>query len=126
MFKDSKAFSSFSVSDIDVAFTFYTETLGLDVDKTPQGLMVQFAHGGSVFMYPKDNHVAATFTVLNFQVPDIERAVTDLTGNGVTMEQYDMGFIKTDERGIARIEGGPAGMAWFKDPAGNVIGVMQE
>src|SRR5687768_7430193 len=99
MFKDSKAFSSYSVDDIGAAKGFYGGTLGLDVAEQPEGLGLNLATGGSVFLYPKDNHAPATFTVLNFPVDDLAAAIDELTGKGVTMARYD-GFDQ-DERGIA-------------------------
>jgi predicted enzyme related to lactoylglutathione lyase len=122
MVDDSKAFSSYSVDDLEAAKRFYGDTLGLQVSEEPQGLGLRLATGGSVFLYPKPDHQAATFTVLNFAVDDIEAAVDELTGKGVTMERYD-GFDQ-DERGIASGGGGPR-IAWCKDPAGNVISVVQ-
>jgi len=122
MLKESKAFSGFSSNQIEASKRFYGETLGLDVTEEMGGLGLHFAGGGEVFIYPKDNHEAATFTVLNFPVDDIEAAVDGLTAAGVTFERYD-GF-NQDERGIARGEEGPA-IAWFKDPAGNILSVLQ-
>ena len=122
MVDDSRAFSSYSVDDVGAAKAFYGGTLGLDVDERPEGLGITLATGGSVFLYPKDNHAPATFTVLNFGVDDVEAAVDELTGQGVTMERYE-GFDQ-DERGIAAGTGGPH-IAWFKDPAGNVLSVTQ-
>ena len=122
MFKDSKAFSGYSIDDVAVAKAFYEGTLGLDVTEQPEGLGLSLATGGSVFLYPKDNHEAATFTVLNFPVDDLAAAIEELTGKGVTMERYE-GFDQ-DERGIASGADGPH-IAWFKDPAGNVLSVMQ-
>jgi catechol 2,3-dioxygenase-like lactoylglutathione lyase family enzyme len=123
MFKDSKAFSGFSVDDIAKAKEFYGGTLGLDVTEENGLLGLQLASGASVFVYPKDNHEPATFTILNFPVPDIERAVDDLTKAGVRFEQYE-GELQTDEKGIFR-GGGPL-IAWFKDPAGNILSVLQD
>jgi catechol 2,3-dioxygenase-like lactoylglutathione lyase family enzyme len=122
MLKESKAFSGFSSNQIEASKRFYGETLGLDVTEEMGGLGLHFAGGGEVFIYPKDNHEAATFTVLNFPVDDIEAAVDGLTAAGVTFERYE-GF-KQDEKGIARAEEGPA-IAWFKDPAGNILSVLQ-
>jgi len=122
MFKDSKAFSSYSIDDVEKAKGFYEGTLGLDVTQQPEGLGITLSGGGSVFLYPKDNHEPATFTVLNFQVDDLAAAVDALAGKGVTMERYD-GFDQ-DERGIAAGTDGPH-IAWFTDPAGNVLAVMQ-
>jgi catechol 2,3-dioxygenase-like lactoylglutathione lyase family enzyme len=122
MFKDSKAFSGFSSNEIEASKRFYAETLGLDVTDEMGGLGLHLAGGAEVFIYPKDNHEPATFTVLNFPVEDIEAAVDRLTEAGVTFERYD-GFDQ-DEKGIARGEEGPA-IAWFKDPAGNILSVLQ-
>ena len=124
MFKDSNAVSGYSVDDLAAAKAFYQGTLGLDVTEQPEGLALIVAGGGSVFLYPKENHEPATFTVLNFPVDDIEAAVDELTGKGVTMERYE-GF-NHDARGIAD-PGGALGprIAWFKDPAGNIISVLQ-
>jgi len=122
MFKDSKAFSSFSVVDLSLKKQFYAETLGLDVSDEMGGLGLHPVGGGEVFVYAKDNHVPATFTVLNFPVDEIEAAVDRLTEAGVTFERYD-GFDQ-DEKGIARGAEGPA-IAWFKDPAGNILSVLQ-
>lgn len=124
MFKDSKAFSTFSVSDLEKAHTFYGQTLGLDVAETPEGLQLNLAGGGKVFIYPKPNHTAATFTVLNFPVDNIETAVDELAKRGVHFESYE-GELKTDEKGIHRGEKGPI-IAWFKDPAGNILSVLQD
>jgi catechol 2,3-dioxygenase-like lactoylglutathione lyase family enzyme len=122
MVDDSRAFSSYSVNDVGAAKEFYVGTLGLNVDERPEGLGIRLATGGSVFLYPKDDHQPATFTVLNFGVDDVEAAVDELTGKGVAMARYE-GFDQ-DERGIAAGTGGPH-IAWFKDPAGNVLSVTQ-
>jgi catechol 2,3-dioxygenase-like lactoylglutathione lyase family enzyme len=122
MLKDSKAFSGFSSNDIPASKRFYGETLGLDVSEEMGGLGLHLAGGAEVFIYPKDDHAPATFTVLNFPVEDIEAAVDRLTEAGVTFERYD-GFDQ-DEKGIARAEEGPA-IAWFEDPAGNILSVLQ-
>ena len=124
MFKDSKAFSSFSTDDLAKAKEFYSKTLGLDVeeDKDMGMLHLRLSGGGVVMIYPKDNHVPATFTVLNFPVPDVEKAVDELAKNGVQFEQYP--DLKTDAKGISR-EWGMV-MAWFKDPSGNIISVLKE
>jgi predicted enzyme related to lactoylglutathione lyase len=122
MVDDSKAFSSYSVDDVGAAKEFYGGTLGLNVEEQPEGLVITLAAGGSVFIYPKDNHQPATFTVLNFGVDDDEAAVDELTGQGVTMERYE-GFDQ-DDRGIASGPNGPH-IAWFQDPAGNVLSVTQ-
>jgi len=123
MFTFKKAFSSCSVNDLAKARKFYAETLGLPVRETPEGLSIQVDPEYSVFLYPKPNHTPASFTVLNFQVDDIEKAVDDLTAAGVTFLQYE-GDIKTDKKGIARGTSGPL-IAWFADPAGNIISVVE-
>ncbi len=127
MFRDSKAFGSFSVDDIPKAKQFYGEILGLEVSEQPEGLALKLTGGGSVFIYPKPDHEPAGFTVLNFPVDDIEKAVDGLTAKGVKFEQYD-GDIKTDEKGIfhgSETEGGGPDIAWFKDPAGNILSVLR-
>jgi len=126
MFKDSKAYSSFSVDDLQKAKQFYGETLGLDVEETPEGLVLHLAGGTDVFVYPSDNYTAPKHTVLNFPVDDIDAAIDELTRRGVRMEQYDLPGLKTDERGIFRGDTGPSAIAWFKDPADHVLAVMQE
>ncbi|MFB7544849.1 VOC family protein [Streptomyces zaomyceticus] len=127
MFGETSAFSGFSVDDLDAARRFYGETLGLKVDEEGQDdmrmLFLTLAGRTRVFVYPKDDHAPATFTILNFAVDDIDRAVDELTGRGVTLERYE-GF-EADDKGIVRVEGGPA-IAWFTDPAGNVLSVLQE
>jgi predicted enzyme related to lactoylglutathione lyase len=122
MFKDTHAFSGFSVDDIPRAKQFYGETLGLRLTDEMGGLALHLAGGGNVFIYPKDNHVPATFTVLNFPVADVEEAVDRLTEAGVSFERYD--GIESDEKGIHRGEG-PT-IAWFKDPAGNILSVLDQ
>ena len=125
MLKDSKAFSGFSVDDFDVARAFYADRLGLDVtvhDESMGLLSLDLTGGGTVMIYAKDTHQPATYTVLNFPVDDVEKAVDDLTARGVVFERYD-GFDQ-DERGISR---GPGPLiAWFTDPAGNVLSVLQD
>ena len=124
MFKGAETFSSFSVNDLHKAKEFYSQTLGLDVKETPEGLELHTANN-TLFLYPKPNHTPASFTVLNFHVDDIEAAVDELNGMGVRLEHYDLPDIKTDQRGIARGPHGPT-IAWFKDPAGNILSVLQE
>src|ERR1051325_2927685 len=126
MFRDTKAFSSFSVNDLNRAKQFYSEILGLELEEQPEGLELHIAGGGRIFAYPKPDHEPATFTVLNFLVPDIEQAVAELKRRGVPFESYDTPDLKTDANGIARPDGGPAAAAWFKDPAGNIFAVMEE
>jgi catechol 2,3-dioxygenase-like lactoylglutathione lyase family enzyme len=129
MFKEVKAFSSFSVNDAAKAKEFYGQTLGLDISEDkdmPMLLNIQLATGGMVMVYPKDDHVPATYTILNFPVDDIEKAVDELSEQGVKFESYDTGPTKTNEKGIARDESGqgPA-IAWFKDPSGNILAVLE-
>jgi catechol 2,3-dioxygenase-like lactoylglutathione lyase family enzyme len=121
MFKASKAFASFSVNDLDKAQHFYAEKLGVDVTATPEGLDLKVGEE-RVFIYPKPNHTAASFTVFNFIVDNIDEAVDELTNLGVRFERYE-GEIKTDDKGIHR-NGGPS-IAWFKDPAGNILSVLE-
>jgi len=121
MFKDSHAFSGFSSNDIGKSKEFFGGTLGVEVTEENGMLTLHLAGGGNVLIYPKDNHLPATFTVLNFPVDDIGAAVDKLTEAGVTFERYDgMG---QDQRGIMR-DNGPA-IAWFKDPAGNILSVLE-
>ncbi|MDQ3052469.1 MAG: VOC family protein [Actinomycetota bacterium] len=125
MLTDSKAFSSFSVDDVSRAQQFYSETLGLRVTKVPdmEGLLTLHVTGDrDVLVYGKQDHAPASFTILNFPVEDVERAVDALVDRGVHFERYD-GLLNVDDKGIFR-GGGPA-IAWFKDPAGNVLSVMQ-
>ena len=128
MFRDNEAFPSFSVDDVDAAREFYADKLGLEAEKSEMGtLELKMGKGQHVMLYPKPNHEPATFTVLNFVVPDVEKAVDDLTRAGIEMERYDdIPDINQDAKGIARdLRGGPA-IAWFKDPAGNVIAVLEQ
>ena len=121
--KNSKAFSGFSTNDIPKAKEFYGTTLGLDVSEENGMLTLKFPGGHTVLIYPKgDDHQPATFTVLNIQVDDIDRAVDELTAAGITFERYGE-VAQQDERGIARDIGPP--IAWFKDPAGNILSVIQ-
>ena len=126
MLKSSYAFSGFSVSDMEAAVKFYGETLGLDTENGSTGLKINLPGGGHVFLYPKADHIPATFTILNFQVNNIDEAVADLKAKGVTFEIY--GGTHQGEDGIARgiaTKMGPD-IAWFKDPAGNILSVLQE
>ena len=127
MFKNTKAFSGFSVNDLQKAKAFYGQTLGLNVSETPEGLALKIAGGGRVFIYPKPNHEPATFTILNFPVDDIDEAVDQLTRLGVRFEKYE-GEMKTDEKGIFRgaDRGQGPNIAWFKDPAGNILSVLEQ
>ncbi|MFC9814971.1 VOC family protein [Streptomyces virginiae] len=122
MLGDSKAFSGFSVDSIAAAKDFYGSTLGLRVSEENGMLSLHLGGGADVLVYPKENHTPASFTVLNFPVPDIDRAVDDLGARGVAFERYD--DFGQNEKGISRDEGGPP-IAWFKDPAGNVLSVLE-
>ena len=122
MFKDAKAFSSFSVNDVAVARRFYTQTLGFAVDEPMGMLLLRIAGGNPVLVYGKRDHVPATYTVLNIPVSDVEAAVDQLVARGVRFERYDGPDVRTDARGIQRGRG-PA-IAWFKDPAGNIVSVI--
>ena len=124
MLKDSIAFSGFSVDDISKAKVFYGETLGLKVSDEMQGLLnLHLANGSKLLVYPKPNHQPATFTILNFMVNDIEQTVDDLNKLGIQFEKYNEPYLKTDEKGICR---GKPLVAWFKDPAGNILSVIEE
>jgi catechol 2,3-dioxygenase-like lactoylglutathione lyase family enzyme len=120
MFKDTQAFSGFSVDDIPKAKAFYSNTLGLEVTEEYGMLRLHLATGAEILIYPKEDHVPATYTILNFQVDDIEKSTEELIARGVAFEHYP----GTDEKGIQR-GGGPL-IAWFKDPAGNILSVLQE
>lgn len=125
MIKDSQVFSGFAVKDLEAAKKFYGETLGQDVRDGPMGIMeLHLAGGATVMVYPKDDHVPATYTILNFPVTDVDAAVDELTAAGVKMEQYGREDMPQDDKGIARDPEGPA-IAWFTDPSGNIISVLQ-
>lgn len=123
MFKNTKAFSSFSVDDLEKAKKFYGQTLGLGVSESNEGLTLQISGGNEIFVYPKSDHTPATFTILNFLVDNIDQSVDNLTEKGVRFDIYREGELKTDEKGICR--GNPE-IAWFKDPAGNFLSVLKE
>ena len=122
MFEHTKAFSGFAVGDLEAARRFYGETLGLRTSEQNGLLTLHLAGERDTLVYPKPDHVPATYTILNFPVDDIETAVDELTARGVSFERYE-GF-EQDERGIARGEG--PYIAWFTDPAGNLLSVLQE
>jgi catechol 2,3-dioxygenase-like lactoylglutathione lyase family enzyme len=124
MFEQSKAFSGFSVNDTQKAKEFYGRTLGLEVSESNGLLKLQLAGGTTVLIYPKPNHTPATFTILNFPVDNVDKAVDELTKRGVRFEIYNQPTLKTDERGVFR-GGGPV-IAWFKDPAGNILSVLEQ
>ena len=121
MLNAKKALSSFSVDDIEKAKDFYGNTLGLDLSAGPEGTRVLIE--ARTLIYPKPNHRPATFTVLNFPVESVEKAVDELSKRGVRFEVYDEPNLKTDARGISR-GNGPT-IAWFKDPAGNILSVLE-
>jgi catechol 2,3-dioxygenase-like lactoylglutathione lyase family enzyme len=122
MLTDSPAFSGFSSNDIPATQTFYAETLGLEVTEENGMLTLHLAGGGTVLVYPKDDHEPARYTCLNFPVSDIDAAVDALTSRGITFERYDA--MPQDARGVMRGEGPP--IAWFTDPAGNILSILQE
>lgn len=131
MLKNTKAFSSFSVNDIEKAKKFYGQTLGLEVSDVPgmNHMLIKLHINGSnnIIIYEKPNHKPATFTVLNFQVDDVEKIVDQLTNKGIVFEKYE-GELQTDVKGILRgksVNMGPD-IAWFKDPAGNILSVLEE
>lgn len=126
MFKAKAASSGISVDDLEKAKKFYTETLGLKLQDDKMGLQFSLPGGGNLFVYPKENHEPATFTVLNFVVEDIEKAVDALKKSGVEFEKYE-GFHQ-DDKGIARGKAANMGpdIAWFKDPAGNILSVLED
>jgi catechol 2,3-dioxygenase-like lactoylglutathione lyase family enzyme len=124
MLEKSKAFSGFSVDDTQRAKGFYSRTLGLEVSESHGLLTLHLAGGTTVLIYPKPNHVPATFTILNFPVDSVDQAVDELAKRDVRFEIYNQPNFKTDERGIFR-GGGPV-IAWFKDPAGNILSVLEQ
>jgi catechol 2,3-dioxygenase-like lactoylglutathione lyase family enzyme len=120
-------FSGFSVNDSAKAKDFYTNTLGLELADETMGLHFKLPGGGTLFVYEKPDHQPATFTALNFVVEDIDAAVDELTGKGVTFERYTNMPGAQDDKGIMRSDdpkNGPS-IAWFKDPAGNIVSVIQ-
>jgi len=124
MLEKSKAFSGFAVNDIAKARQFYGETLGLQVKEDEGMLAIHRGSGATVLAYPKPNHTPATFTILNFPVSDVEQTVRALREHGVRFEIYREGPYKTDEQGIHRGKGDPT-VAWFTDPAGNILSVVE-
>lgn len=123
MFSDTKAFSGFSVDDISKAKHFYGDTLGLRVSEENGMLTLHIAGDRPTLVYPKPDHTPATFTILNFPVDDIDKTVDELSSRGIQFEKYGEEFGQ-DEKGIARGLG--PSIAWFKDPAGNILSVLQE
>lgn len=124
MFQASNAFSGFSVNDIPKAKEFYGKTLGMKVSEEQGMLHLHIGGGADVLVYPKPNHTPATFTILNIPVKNVDEAVDELSKQGVRFEQYHQPDLQTDEKGIMR-GNGPT-IAWFKDPAGNIISVIEE
>ena len=128
MHNDSRAFSGFSVNDLDAAKEFYGQTLGLKIEEQPgMGMHLKLADDTSVFVYSKADHVPATFTILNFPVDDIDAAVDDLAAKGVSFEHYGSVDMPQDDKGVLRGRAANMGpdIAWFKDPAGNILSVLQ-
>lgn len=125
MFTPVNAFSGFSVDDIDAARSFYSEKLGLTVTDDDMGILrITLPGGAEVIAYPKPDHTPASFTILNFVVSDVEAAVDELNQRGITTRIYDDPSLPTDDKGIMR-DNGPA-IAWFRDPADNVLSVLSE
>jgi predicted enzyme related to lactoylglutathione lyase len=124
MFRDAKAFSTFSTNDVERAKEFYGTTLGVEVSETMGVLELRFGGEPTVLIYPKDTHEPATFTVLNFPVASVDEAVDELTKRGIRFEHYDAPGLKTDDKGIMRGQGPQ--IAWFKDPAGNILSVVED
>ena len=124
VFKNSKVFSGFSVNDLQKAKEFYSKTLSFDVSEMDGFLNLHIGNDAKVLIYPKSNHIPATFTVLNLPVDNIEQAVDELTRRGVRFEIFNEADLKTDEKGICRDDG--PNIAWFKDPAGNILSVLEE
>ena len=122
IFKNTKAFSSFSVNDLEKAKEFYGQTLGLEVSESEEGLSLHLIGGNEIFIYPKPDHTPATFTILNFAVDDVDQTVDDLTQLGVHFQIYNEGELKTDDKGVFR---GKPKIAWFKDPAGNFLSILE-
>jgi catechol 2,3-dioxygenase-like lactoylglutathione lyase family enzyme len=123
MFERTRAFSGFSVDDLAKAKQFYGETLGVRVSEDHGLLTLHIAGDRDTLIYPKQDHTPATFTILNFPVDDVDKAVDELAARGVRFERYE--GAEQDEKGISRASGGPA-IAWFKDPAGNILSVIQQ
>jgi catechol 2,3-dioxygenase-like lactoylglutathione lyase family enzyme len=123
MFANTKAFSGFAVDDVEKAREFYEGTLGIEVSKENGLVNLKLAGGRDTLIYPKPDFTPATYTILNFPVPDIDEAVDELTKRGVRFERYE--DFDQDEKGVWRGEGGPP-IAWFTDPAGNILAVLEE
>ncbi|AEA42484.1 VOC family protein [Fluviicola taffensis] len=126
MIQREKLFCGFSAFDTDEAYFFYKNVLGLEIEKDDMSVLTITINAGmKIIIYPKQNHVPATYTILNIPVTDIDDAVEELAKKGVSFLKYDMGYIKTDPKGIARNANGPT-LAWFTDPSGNILALIQE
>lgn len=128
MLGQSEAFSGFTVNDIEVAKSFYGDVLGVKVTQDWMGLQLHIGSRTPVFVYQKDDHVPATYTILNFPIDDIDAAVDGLVEKGITFERYDTLPAEQDEKGVLRgksVNQGP-NIAWFKDPAGNILSVLEQ
>ena len=128
MFTNTSVFSSYSVDDLEEALDFYRKILELEVEETHEGLKIRFENGSTLFMYPKVDHAPATFTVLNFVVASIDDTVRLLSIKDIKFEKYDTKDIQTDDKGVFRgkASGNGPDVAWFKDPAGNIISIIEE
>jgi catechol 2,3-dioxygenase-like lactoylglutathione lyase family enzyme len=124
MFRNTRAFSSFSVNDLARAKDFYGKVLGLDIEDREHYLDVTLEDGARIMVYSKPNHQPASFTVLNFSVSNLEKTMQELGAAGVKFEHYDLPDLKTDKKGIFRAEG--IAQAWFQDPAGNIFSILEE
>ncbi|TDN89387.1 hypothetical protein DET49_106132 [Salegentibacter sp. 24] len=126
MFKYSTVFSSFSVNDVQVAQEFYTNMLGFSVKNNPMGILeLEIPNANNIFIYQRQDHQPAVFTVLNIPVENIDETVENLASKGIQFEDYE-GQIATDEKGIFHSNGNGPNVAWFKDPAGNILSILQE
>ena len=128
MLKDSPAFSGFSVVDLDAARAFYADVLGLDAKVDEMGMTLKLTGGAHIFVYPKPDHKPASFTILNFPVKDIDKTIDELTAKGVEFEKYDGMPAPQDEKGVLRglAAGQGPDIAWFKDPSGNILSILQD
>ena len=127
MFKDTKAFSGFSVNYIEKAKEFYQHILELEVSLNEMGILELHIEGSNkIIIYPKPNHTPASFTILNFPVKSVEQTVDELTGRGVKFIVYDQYEFKTNEKGILKSEGNGPTIAWFNDPAGNILSIIEQ
>ena len=124
MFKNTKAFSGFSVDDLQKAKQFYSQILGLEISESNGLLELHISGWTNILIYPKVNHTPATFTVLNFPVSNLEQTMDELIKRGVHFEIYHEDNLKTNEKGVCLSDEGPK-IAWFKDPAGNVLSVLE-